>query len=46
MLLINDHKKIIKVYKKTASYLQDNPNLSRELGIHAYSFLKLQDVIP
>ncbi len=46
MLLINDHQKITTVYEKTALYLQDNPNLLRELGIHAFSFHELIDLIP
>ena len=46
MILINDHKKIIKVYEETTSYLQDNPNLLEELGIHVFAFYELNDVIP
>ena len=46
MLLINDHKKIIEVYEETTSYLQDNPNLSEELGVHVFAFYELNDVIP
>ena len=46
MLLINDHEKIITVYEETTSYLQDNPNLLRELGIHVFSFHELLDLIP
>ena len=45
-MLINDHKKIITVYEKTVSYLQDSPNLSEELGIYISSFYELNDLIP
>ena len=46
LMLINDHKKIIEVYEETTSYLQDNPNLSEELGIHVFAFYELNGVIP
>ena len=46
MILINDHKKIIEVYEETMSYLQDNPNLSEELGSHVFAFYELNGVIP
>ena len=45
-MLINDHKKIIKVYKETSLYLQNNPNLSEELEIYISSFYELNDLIP
>ena len=46
MSLINDHQKIMTVYEKTVSYLQDRSNISEELEIYISSFYELNDLIP